>query len=92
MPLSNKTPFTLQKEAFGAAIVIEVRLAQKVNASRPMLVTLLGIVTLVRLLERNAPLPMLVTGVLLIVLGTLMAFNKLTIISGYFSFLNRFAL
>ena len=25
-------------------------------------------------------------------LGTLMAFNKLTMISGYFSFLNRFAL
>ena len=32
------------------------------------------------------------SGVLLIVLGVLMAFNKLTIISGYFSFLNRFAL
>jgi cytochrome c-type biogenesis protein len=32
------------------------------------------------------------SGVLLIVLGTLMALNKLTIISGYFSFLNRFAL
>jgi cytochrome c-type biogenesis protein len=32
------------------------------------------------------------SGVLLIVLGALMAFNKLTIISGYFSFLNRFAL
>jgi len=33
-----------------------------------------------------------VSGVLLILLGTLMAFNKLTMISGYFSFLNRFAL
>ncbi len=32
------------------------------------------------------------SGVLLIFLGTLMAFNKLTMISGYFSFLNRFAL
>ncbi len=32
------------------------------------------------------------SGVLLIVLGTLMAFNKLTIISGYFSFLDRFSL
>ena len=32
------------------------------------------------------------SGVLLIVLGVLMAFNKLTIISGYFSFLNRFSL
>lgn len=32
------------------------------------------------------------SGVLLIALGTLMAFNKLTIISGYFSFLNRFSL
>jgi cytochrome c-type biogenesis protein len=32
------------------------------------------------------------SGVLLIVLGALMAFNKLTIISGYFSFLSRFAL
>ena len=32
------------------------------------------------------------SGVLLIALGTLMAFNKLTIISGYFSFLNRFQL
>jgi hypothetical protein len=30
--------------------------------------------------------------VLLILLGILMAFNKLTIISGYFSFLNRFSL
>ena len=32
------------------------------------------------------------SGVLLIALGTLMAFNKLTIISSYFSFLNRFSL
>jgi cytochrome c-type biogenesis protein len=32
------------------------------------------------------------SGVLLIALGTLMAFNKLAIISRYFSFLNRFAL
>lgn len=32
------------------------------------------------------------SGILLIALGTLMAFNKLTIISGYFSFLNRFSL
>jgi cytochrome c-type biogenesis protein len=33
-----------------------------------------------------------VSGVLLIALGVLMAFNKLTVISGYFSFLNRFTL
>jgi cytochrome c-type biogenesis protein len=33
-----------------------------------------------------------VSGVLLIALGTLMALNKLTIISGYFSFLNRIQL
>lgn len=32
------------------------------------------------------------SGMLLIVLGVLMAFNKLAIISGYFSFLNRFTL
>jgi cytochrome c-type biogenesis protein len=32
------------------------------------------------------------SGVLLIALGVLMAFSKLTIISGYFSFLNRFSL
>jgi cytochrome c-type biogenesis protein len=32
------------------------------------------------------------SGVLLIAIGALMAFNKLTILSGYFSFLNRFAL
>jgi len=32
------------------------------------------------------------SGVLLIALGVLMAFNKLAIISGYFSFLNRFSL
>lgn len=32
------------------------------------------------------------SGALLIVLGTLMAFNKLSIISRYFSFLNRFVL
>jgi cytochrome c-type biogenesis protein len=32
------------------------------------------------------------SGVLLIALGTLMAFNKLTILSRYFSFLNRFSL
>jgi cytochrome c-type biogenesis protein len=32
------------------------------------------------------------SGVLLIALGVLMAFNKLTVISGYFSFLNRFTL
>ena len=32
------------------------------------------------------------SGVLLIALGTLMALNKLTILSGYFSFLNRIQL
>ena len=32
------------------------------------------------------------SGVLLIALGTLMAFNKLTILARYFSFLNRFSL
>jgi cytochrome c-type biogenesis protein len=32
------------------------------------------------------------SGVLLIALGVLMAFNKLSLISGYFSFLNRFVL
>jgi hypothetical protein len=32
------------------------------------------------------------SGVLLIALGILIAFNKLTMISGYFSFLNRFSL
>ena len=32
------------------------------------------------------------SGVLLIFVGVLMAFNKLTVISGYFSFLNRFSL
>lgn len=32
------------------------------------------------------------SGVLLIAIGVLMAFNKLTMISGYFSFLNRFTL
>lgn len=32
------------------------------------------------------------SGVLLIVIGVLMAFNKLTVLSGYLSFLNRFTL
>ena len=44
------------------------------NAESPMLVTLLGIVTLVRLAcLMNAELPMLITGSPLIVLGTLTA-------------------
>ena len=32
------------------------------------------------------------SGVLLIAIGVLMAFNKFTVLSGYLSFLNRFTL
>jgi cytochrome c-type biogenesis protein len=32
------------------------------------------------------------SGVLLIAIGVLMAFNKFTVLSGYLSFLNRFSL
>jgi cytochrome c-type biogenesis protein len=61
----------------------------------PFLLTSLGLGTFLRFyggFRKHLQAVEVASGVLLIALGTLMAFNKLTIISGYFSFLNRFAL
>jgi len=61
----------------------------------PFLLTSLGLSTFLKFyrgFRKHLQVVEVGSGVLLIVLGTLMAFNKLTMISGYFSFLNRFAL
>jgi cytochrome c-type biogenesis protein len=61
----------------------------------PFLLTSLGLGTFLRFyggFRKHLQAVEVASGVLLIALGTLMAFNKLTIISGYFSFLNRFSL
>jgi cytochrome c-type biogenesis protein len=61
----------------------------------PFLLTSLGLSTFLKFyagFRKHLQAVEIASGVLLIALGTLMAFNKLTIISGYFSFLNRFSL
>lgn len=61
----------------------------------PFLLTSLGLSSFLKFYKgfrKHLQTVEVTSGVLLILLGTLMAFNKLTILSGYFSFLNRFAL
>jgi cytochrome c-type biogenesis protein len=61
----------------------------------PFLLTSLGLSTFLKFysgFRKHLQVVEVSSGVLLIVLGVLMAFNKFTIISGYFSFLNRFSL
>jgi cytochrome c-type biogenesis protein len=61
----------------------------------PFLLTSLGLSTFLKFyggFRKHLQVVEVGSGVLLIVLGTLIAFNKLTMISGYFSFLNRFSL
>jgi cytochrome c-type biogenesis protein len=61
----------------------------------PFLLTSLGLSSFLKFyggFRKHLQVVEVASGVLLIALGILMAFNKLTIISGYFSFLNRFAL
>ncbi len=58
----------------------------------PFLLTSLGLTTFLKFyggFRKHLQAVEVASGVLLIALGTLMALNKLTIISGYFSFLNR---
>lgn len=60
----------------------------------PFLLTSLGLSSFLKFyggFRKHLQAVEVTSGVLLIALGTLMAFNKLTIISGYFSFLNRFS-
>jgi cytochrome c-type biogenesis protein len=61
----------------------------------PFLLTSLGLSTFLKFyggFRKHLQVVEVASGVLLIVLGVLMAFNKFTVISGYFSFLNRFSL
>jgi len=61
----------------------------------PFLLTSLGLSTFLRFyggFRKHLQAVEVASGVLLIALGVLMAFNKLAVISGYFSFLNRFSL
>jgi cytochrome c-type biogenesis protein len=61
----------------------------------PFLITSLGLSSFLKFYKgfrKHLQIVEVGSGVLLIFLGALMALNKLTIISGYFSFLNRFAL
>jgi cytochrome c-type biogenesis protein len=61
----------------------------------PFLLTSLGLSQFLKVyagFRKHIQMVEVASGVLLIVLGVLMAFNKLTMISGYFSFLNRFTL
>jgi cytochrome c-type biogenesis protein len=61
----------------------------------PFLLTSLGLSTFLRFyggFRKHLQAVEVASGVLLIALGFLMAFNKLAVISGYFSFLNRFSL
>jgi len=61
----------------------------------PFLLTSLGLSSFLKFysgFRKHLQAVEVASGVLLIALGTLMAFNKLTIISGYFTFLNRFSL
>lgn len=61
----------------------------------PFLLTSLGLSQFLKLyggFRKHLHAVEVASGALLIALGVLMAFNKLTVISGYFSFLNRFTL
>ncbi|MGD0221325.1 MAG: cytochrome c biogenesis protein CcdA [Terriglobia bacterium] len=61
----------------------------------PFLLTSVGLTSFLKLYKgfrKHLQAVEVASGVLLIALGTLMAFNKLAIISRYFSFLNRFSL
>ncbi len=61
----------------------------------PFLITSVGLSSFLKFYKgfrRHLQVVEVASGVLLIALGTLMAINKLTIISGYFTFLNRFSL
>jgi cytochrome c-type biogenesis protein len=61
----------------------------------PFLFTSLGLSQFLKIyagFRKHLQVVEVASGVLLIVLGVLMAFNKLTMISSYFSFLNRFTL
>jgi len=61
----------------------------------PFLLTSLGLSQFLKLyvgFRKYLQVVEVASGVLLIALGALMAFNRLTVISGYFSFLNRFTL
>lgn len=61
----------------------------------PFLLTSLGLSTFLKFyggFRKHLHAVEVASGVLLIVLGILMAFNKLNLISGYFSFLSRFSL
>jgi cytochrome c-type biogenesis protein len=61
----------------------------------PFLLTSLGLSSFLKFyrgFRKHLQAVEVASGVLLIFLGALMALNKLTVISGYFSFLNRFAL
>src|SRR5215831_16175896 len=59
--LSKRTPSKLLKLTFNGSTWIAFKLGQALNASVPMLVTLFGMVTLVRPQFANALSPMLVT-------------------------------
>jgi len=61
----------------------------------PFLITSLGLGSFLRFyggFRKHLHAVEVASGVLLIALGVLMAFNKLVVISGYFTFLNRFKL
>jgi cytochrome c-type biogenesis protein len=61
----------------------------------PFLITSLGLSQFLKIyagFRKHLHVVEVASGVLLIALGVLMAFNKLPMISGYFSFLNRFTL
>jgi len=61
----------------------------------PFLLTSLGLSQFLKIyagFRKHLQVVEVASGVLLIVLGVLMVFNKLTMISSYFSFLNRFTL
>jgi len=61
----------------------------------PFLLTSVGLSTFLKFyggFRKHLQAVEVASGVLLIALGILMAFNKLALISGYFSFLNRFSL
>ncbi len=61
----------------------------------PFLLTSLGLSQFLKVyagFRKHLQAVEIASGVLLIALGVLMAFNKFTMISGYFSFLNRFTL
>ena len=67
--LSNKTRFRLLYDGFSVSTAMAVKLVQPEKTAVPRLVTLFGIVTVVTPEFANAPLPRVVTGAPLIVLG-----------------------